>query len=227
MRPSLIQLGGQTQGRSHAARMIGQNGLNAQSGSRSSRGSRSTADRPEHASRVRATAARTALLSRKTTDAFHPGRMLLSSAVRQHHPTKAIWAVASASAIAVNPCAPGGSAIQSRHLFRPTMGPLFFRAENVACPDRLWVRGLASMGPLFFRAENGPGPAHYPELSWLQWGRSFSERRTLDPHIWVFRPEASMGPLFFRAENRNRWTARSPIVMRFNGAALFQSGERR
>ena len=82
-------------------------------GSRSSRGSRITADRPEHASRVRATAARTARLSRKTTDAFHPGRTLLTCAVRQHHPTKGIWAVASASAIAVNPCAPSGSAIQS------------------------------------------------------------------------------------------------------------------
>ncbi len=61
----------------------------------------------------------------------------------------------------------------------------------------------ASMGPLFFRAENHAtqeGPES--EDDQLQWGRSFSERRTLRPS-WYSESsaDASMGPLFFRAEN--------------------------
>ncbi len=85
----------------------------------------------------------------------------------------------------------------------------------------------ASMGPLFFRAENLRQPSGENAMRWLQWGRSFSERRTnRNAIIATFRANASMGPLFFRAENRSK-----PIARRssrgFNGAALFQSGEPR
>ncbi len=59
------------------------------------------------------------------------------------------------------------------------------------------------MGPLFFRAENlTTSRTRTSRNPPLQWGRSFSERRTRA----TFRaaaggPLASMGPLFFRAEN--------------------------
>ncbi len=110
-----------------------------------------------------------------------------------------------------------------------SMGPLFFRAENL--PAR-WPFGHlpgTSMGPLFFRAENRPavgvssgwtiwnfnGAALFqsgerscsrlarPCCTALQWGRSFSERRT---RVWGSSRMTKFG--------------------RFNGAALFQSGER-
>ncbi len=109
-----------------------------------------------------------------------------------------------------------------------SMGPLFFRAENLRASAQSGARWssfngaalfqsgeprppaqhsratipVASMGPLFFRAENvyRPGWDH-PERV-LQWGRSFSERRTPCAHAIV----------------RN-------AVDCFNGAALFQSGE--
>ncbi len=107
------------------------------------------------------------------------------------------------------------------------MGPLFFRAENNSGDVVIPSLAHASMGPLFFRAENGldrisyrlangcfngaalfqsgeqPEPKPEPKTEpALQWGRSFSERRT-SACIWA-RP-----------------VARSS----FNGAALFQSGE--
>ncbi len=66
----------------------------------------------------------------------------------------------------------------------------------------------------------------WPRLTSLQWGRSFSERRTLFfRHLSPLPHVASMGPLFFRAENDY---PREPPTRcrRFNGAALFQSGER-
>ncbi len=109
----------------------------------------------------------------------------------------------------------------------PSMGPLFFRAENTTCGRRwrsgwiafngaalfqsgerypVWVDPLRvvvpSMGPLFFRAENPERPPRGPGSEDLQWGRSFSERRT---RRMCGRGSAawwpSMGPLFFRAEN--------------------------
>ncbi len=58
------------------------------------------------------------------------------------------------------------------------------------------------MGPLFFRAENLAREAGLEGMSLLQWGRSFSERRTAVDHLDPLRrATASMGPLFFRAEN--------------------------
>ncbi len=107
----------------------------------------------------------------------------------------------------------------------------------------------ASMGPLFFRAENGIETVVLVCHQRLQWGRSFSERRTaIASPSSHHSKKASMGPLFFRAENesckpkekpapelqwgrsfserrtgrRNRGTSQPD---RFNGAALFQSGE--
>ncbi len=63
-------------------------------------------------------------------------------------------------------------------------------------------------------------------LRMLQWGRSFSERRTrTTPTGTDAGPGASMGPLFFRAENLPRSTPPPPPARGFNGAALFQSGE--
>ncbi len=84
-----------------------------------------------------------------------------------------------------------------------SMGPLFFRAENVPLAVPCVALDLASMGPLFFRAENSAALGEHqgglqsfngaalfqsgePSLiaavrywdSELQWGRSFSERRT-------------------------------------------------
>ncbi len=84
------------------------------------------------------------------------------------------------------------------------MGPLFFRAENNKIFRELGRQLLASMGPLFFRAENS-----VPWLTWcaapsLQWGRSFSERRTQPgSNQDSVGLAASMGPLFFRAENKH------------------------
>ncbi len=82
------------------------------------------------------------------------------------------------------------------------MGPLFFRAENTSSkPSDPEPGRTASMGPLFFRAENGCPRLRLVASGWLQWGRSFSERRT---------------PMILDCERH--WG-------RFNGAALFQSGE--
>ncbi len=156
------------------------------------------------------------------------------------------------------------------------MGPLFFRAENGDVPpppesraSLQWGRSFserrtgfpasvttnsraASMGPLFFRAENTSHQiAIGVENRELQWGRSFSERRTLSlSHTGPGYLSASMGPLFFRAENdypakfwgsqqwqlqwgrsfserrTSRRHGRGAAAASFNGAALFQSGER-
>ncbi len=85
---------------------------------------------------------------------------------------------------------------------RASMGPLFFRAENAAGPVLRAGFGVPSMGPLFFRAENKFHRQDSPVPAWpLQWGRSFSERRTSQPVA---------DPIFLQS---------------FNGAALFQSGE--
>ncbi len=88
----------------------------------------------------------------------------------------------------------------------PSMGPLFFRAENVVVALIKRLDHLPSMGPLFFRAEN-------PRNSGWQ-------RR--------HRVRPSMGPLFFRVENL-AWLFAATVfrVSPFNGAALFQSGEPR
>ncbi len=69
--------------------------------------------------------------------------------------------------------------------------------------DRPRIDRWASMGPLFFRAENHLLTRHRGH-----------------------QPPASMGPLFFRAENRHMPEARTGKAGGFNGAALFQSGER-
>ncbi len=84
----------------------------------------------------------------------------------------------------------------------------------------------------------------------LQWGRSFSERRTGIRQVQREMNNASMGPLFFRAENGHpllirpeestlQWgrsfsERRTRLTIAglsaepcFNGAALFQSGELR
>ncbi len=107
-----------------------------------------------------------------------------------------------------------------------SMGPLFFRAENTSSADTYYPEGLLQWGRSFSERRTCPlsGPDGLCYV--LQWGRSFSERRTprglfarIDQH------HASMGPLFFRAEN---WAleAIDLLVGGFNGAALFQSGER-
>ncbi len=109
-----------------------------------------------------------------------------------------------------------------------SMGPLFFRAENVTITNATADRAVASMGPLFFRAENVPlVPGSCSDSELLQWGRSFSERRTRR-HAGPDREGvASMGPLFFRAENREQEELLPLLPLCFNGAALFQSGEPR
>ncbi len=115
-----------------------------------------------------------------------------------------------------------------------SMGPLFFRAENKSVDAGHEEISRASMGPLFFRAENNSrripvsptkscfnGAAlfqsgeRYVDRStgvgglWLQWGRSFSERRTARKHlVRVATALASMGPLFFRAENLESFPGR-------------------
>ncbi len=90
-----------------------------------------------------------------------------------------------------------------REQLRASMGPLFFRAENGDRVGGVWYLERASMGPLFFRAENAVFNSLSEQLPGLQWGRSFSERRT----------RGKLLP--------------SERVNCFNGAALFQSGERR
>ncbi len=131
------------------------------------------------------------------------------------------------------------------------MGPLFFRAENRRNPSPTLFFCSASMGPLFFRAENhfkvvgdfatpvrfngaalfqsGEPGVKETTLSLavlLQWGRSFSERKTWGTgHHVNGQADASMGPLFFRAENVGEWCGVGRRRRGFNGAALFQSGE--
>jgi hypothetical protein len=76
-----------------------------------------------------------------------------------------------------------------------SMGPLFFRAENQADGGIGRQDHVASMGPLFFRAENDPVERSIMLLPSLQWGRSFSERRTLHAgQLPLVRVAASMGP---------------------------------
>ncbi len=107
------------------------------------------------------------------------------------------------------------------------MGPLFFRAENRtkapgsrsncprfngaalfqsgehATPYKRLLRATCFNGAALFQSGEPPPrhqPHHHPAM--LQWGRSFSERRTIcrstAPEVGE---SASMGPLFFRAEN--------------------------
>ncbi len=169
-------------------------------------------------------------------------------------------AAAAALAAAVR-CFNGAALFQSgertglgghRELVAASMGPLFFRAENLMglpvvprTPALQWGRSFSE------RRTNPPRPSPAPAIT-LQWGRSFSERRTLARLLnlrlhfllqWgrsfserrtiglrgggICDFAASMGPLFFRAENlparRSTPSRRSRC---FNGAALFQSGER-
>ncbi len=159
------------------------------------------------------------------------------------------------------------------------MGPLFFRAENTrrvtASPSGFsrfngaalfqsgerWpgtVRrstGFCFNGAALFQSGERPYRAlRARNIRPLQWGRSFSERRTTRPPTRPARVpapcfngaalfqsgelkrerlprlltfHASMGPLFFRAENEPRRGQACRQRTCFNGAALFQSGEPR
>ncbi len=122
--------------------------------------------------------------------------------------------------------------------------------------ERIEIQGAelqsrASMGPLFFRAENTTGspcrmPAH--RLQWgrsfserrtllstvgaccplrLQWGRSFSERRTAVSPAGIRRMDATLqwGRSFSERRTSRAFSASVACMSRFNGAALFQSGE--
>ncbi len=131
LRPSLIQLGGQTQGRSHAERMMGQNGLNAQPGSQSSQGGCITAHPPGHDSRACVPPLRGQHFhDRERPATLVPGECCSPVLSFQHHPTQAIRGAASASAIAVNPRTGSDSAIRFRHLCLclacPSEQPRFF-----------------------------------------------------------------------------------------------------
>ncbi len=109
-----------------------------------------------------------------------------------------------------------------------SMGPLFFRAENGSAGQREpLVIQQASMGPLFFRAENLFGIPRFFRHRLLQWGRSFSERRTQRCR----KVGEALGLLQWGRSFSERRTiaALKPVLWprpRFNGAALFQSGER-
>ncbi len=92
----------------------------------------------------------------------------------------------------------------SRSPQRPRIfnGAALFQSGEHGIPVEQVQRLVSSMGPLFFRAENPPTDVTAIPIGPLQWGRSFSERRTMagsrPDHD---DPDASMGPLFFRAEN--------------------------
>ena len=59
----------------------------------------------------------------------------------------------------------------------------------------------------------------------LQWGRSYSERKTLrSKQLGLSWELASMGPLLFRAEDVDADNTLPDKFIRFNGAALIQSG---
>ncbi len=110
---------------------------------------------------------------------------------------------------------------------RASMGPLFFRAENLAPVDTHGVGLDASMGPLFFRAENWSAPQSDTTATSLQWGRSFSERRTAtsEAEVVTLYQKLQWGRSF--SERRTRIVRPASRSLRsFNGAALFQSGER-
>ncbi len=158
---------------------------------------------------------------------------------------------------------------------RASMGPLFFRAENIGrgfpsasvTPRLQWGRSFserrtfdldtflaelagfngaalfqsgercpaappqhpavpASMGPLSFRAENASLRAKLGGFQQLQWGRSFSERRTHTLGRWPDRLQSLQWGRSFSERRTSRWQALGTRARRFNGAALFQSGER-
>ncbi len=85
----------------------------------------------------------------------------------------------------------------------------------------------ASMGPLFFRAENVERCGiSSGGMTWLQWGRSFSERRTPIQAILYSRQACFNGAALFQSGERDRlFHGVYEPSRRFNGAALFQSGE--
>ena len=109
-----------------------------------------------------------------------------------------------------------------------SMGPLLFRAEDAHEDGPAVAMANASMGPLLFRAEDRPEVTrrnHHPTV--LQWGRSCSERKTIEGAGERRRAiTASMGPLLFRAEDASRHPAAPASPRGFNGAALVQSGRR-
>ncbi len=81
-------------------------------------------------------------------------------------------------------------------------GAALFQSGELEIPHSPDSVSRPSMGPLFFRAENLLHALLGRRWDALQWGRSFSERRT--PLTLVLPPltgQPSMGPLFFRAEN--------------------------
>ncbi len=107
-----------------------------------------------------------------------------------------------------------------------SMGPLFFRAENAYRLEARQFHQTASMGPLFFRAENSTGMSPMASSSAaLQWGRSFSERRTRHGSHRPAEHARFNGAALFQSGERARGGRRRAIEKRFNGAALFQSGE--
>ncbi len=82
------------------------------------------------------------------------------------------------------------------------------------------------MGPLFFRAENAKNSVRSPLARRLQWGRSFSERRTCDQGVCrIGVGELQWGRSFSERRTWGHRRARPPHQPGFNGAALFQSGE--
>ena len=83
---------------------------------------------------MRPTAARRALPRQRTTAPFGTGRTLIADAVGHDYPTQGPRVVASASAIAVNPCAANGSAIRSWHRSNPQRDLGNDRAYNGATP---------------------------------------------------------------------------------------------
>ncbi len=129
---------------------------------------------------------------------------------------------------------------------------LFQSGEHAQLREVLGFEGDRFNGAALFQSGEHPppDPPRPGACPVLQWGRSFSERRTGGgiPQLTSF-PEsfngaalfqsgerhhqphrggdrrASMGPLFFRAENARSESPRQRIAACFNGAALFQSGE--
>ncbi len=73
--------------------------------------------------------------------------------------------------------------------------------------DQVVLPLAASMGPLFFRAENLLPPRHPLRGPLLQWGRSFSERRT-GMSVWTsHRPTRLQWGRSF-SERRTFWETR-------------------
>ncbi len=106
------------------------------------------------------------------------------------------------------------------------MGPLFFRAENRRSSSMLSATICRFNGAALFQSGErlNVTPRQVGHLA-LQWGRSFSERRTLPTqhHSPRLRSTASMGPLFFRAENGHRWEVGPPNDSASMGPLFFRA----